>query len=265
MYQHIHDEIIQRFDEQYIFNMDPDTKYFAIGDVHGCLTELKGLVELLQISGEKIHIFLLGDLIDRGPKSMETVLYVADHPELFTVIRGNHEHNFLLELEGKYCRSHERKITHKDFQDLSKKKQDKFLSVIQGSKYLHFLRGPEVNFLMTHAPVEEFATIKFFFDHSIYNMIVGQVTNRSMCMGGGQMDIEMFNETNDDIEKDMILLHGHQSWSCRPMAEQFTSQGHLRHKIYNLDSGCVYGNKLTAMSLEKNPCFYHIDSKFSIK
>jgi len=44
------------------------SKVFAIGDVHGCLSMLKGLVGKIPITEEDTIVFL-GDYIDRGPES----------------------------------------------------------------------------------------------------------------------------------------------------------------------------------------------------
>lgn len=62
---------------------------WAIGDVHGCLKTLKALVEKIRRQDEDADIHLLGDLIDRGPASLE-VLHFA-RAENFKVIMGNHE------------------------------------------------------------------------------------------------------------------------------------------------------------------------------
>lgn len=68
----------------------------VIGDVHGCLDELK---ELLDRAGrtDDDHLVFIGDLIDRGPYSAETVRFVAALAAQCSVqlIMGNHEEKFL--------------------------------------------------------------------------------------------------------------------------------------------------------------------------
>ncbi len=80
---------------------------YAIGDVHGCLDALleleKRIVEDADaIEGRKL-IVMLGDYVDRGPKSA-TVLYhlIAAPPAGFerVCLRGNHDDAFLAFLEG---------------------------------------------------------------------------------------------------------------------------------------------------------------------
>ena len=59
-----------------------DVTICAIGDVHGCLAELHGLVDYLWgnviSSMRKNTIVLIGDYIDRGPDSLATLAYIRD-------------------------------------------------------------------------------------------------------------------------------------------------------------------------------------------
>jgi len=64
-----------------------------VGDVHGCLTELRSLLALLSFSPPSDELVLLGDLVDRGPSPVETVRFVRSElvPAGARVIQGNHE------------------------------------------------------------------------------------------------------------------------------------------------------------------------------
>ena len=57
-----------------------------IGDVHGCLKELKELIKLLPQDRE---LCFVGDLIDRGPNSSEVVSFVRENDH--KIVLGNHE------------------------------------------------------------------------------------------------------------------------------------------------------------------------------
>ena len=59
---------------------------WIIGDIHGCFDTFMALIKKLPKDAE---IVLVGDLIDRGPKSKEVVQYVIDNK--IDCVRGNHE------------------------------------------------------------------------------------------------------------------------------------------------------------------------------
>ena len=69
--------------------LDNGRKVWVVGDVHGHFRTLEALVGQLAL-GEGDAIVMLGDLIDRGPKSAHVVRYVRDTEGVFS-IRGNHE------------------------------------------------------------------------------------------------------------------------------------------------------------------------------
>ena len=67
-----------------------DRRVFAVSDVHGNLNYLKGLLEKISFSQDDVLI-LLGDLIEKGPQSIETLQYVIQLCKTHTVhvLRGN--------------------------------------------------------------------------------------------------------------------------------------------------------------------------------
>ena len=69
--------------------LDDGRSVWAVGDVHGHFRTLEALVGRLDL-GEGDAIVMLGDLIDRGPKSAHVVRYVRGTDGVFS-IRGNHE------------------------------------------------------------------------------------------------------------------------------------------------------------------------------
>ncbi len=78
-------------------------KIFAIGDIHGSLTKLRQLMEIIPIDRKNDTLLFIGDYIDRGKSGTAVVDYIIDiRKELKKVIclMGNHEHMFLRYLEG---------------------------------------------------------------------------------------------------------------------------------------------------------------------
>ena len=69
---------------------------FAIGDIHGCVNELRALLNLLPLTPESTVVFL-GDYIDRGGNSkgvIDTIIELRGHCRVVT-LKGNHEAMFL--------------------------------------------------------------------------------------------------------------------------------------------------------------------------
>jgi serine/threonine protein phosphatase 1 len=65
-----------------------------IGDVHGCYDELMMLCEKIVLTPED-HLYFVGDLIDKWPKSLEVLEFVHSRPHTFSVA-GNHEYFMML-------------------------------------------------------------------------------------------------------------------------------------------------------------------------
>jgi serine/threonine protein phosphatase 1 len=62
---------------------------FVVGDVHGHFKLLKSLLAHVDFDAERDRVFSVGDLIDRGPDSLEVLNWLAE--PWFHAVRGNHE------------------------------------------------------------------------------------------------------------------------------------------------------------------------------
>ena len=72
-------------------------KIFAIGDVHGCLRQLKDLLAQLTINPEEDRLVFIGDYVDRGRDIREAVDFILNLKEIYQVVCliGNHERMFM--------------------------------------------------------------------------------------------------------------------------------------------------------------------------
>ena len=61
----------------------------VVGDVHGCLEELRELLERAKYVPNVDKVYLLGDLVDRGPDSAGVVQYARKHN--LACVKGNHD------------------------------------------------------------------------------------------------------------------------------------------------------------------------------
>ena len=82
----------------------------VIGDVQGCLDELKELLDKLDFDSSKDRLIFLGDLVNRGPKSLDVLefLYSMDHCDVNTL--GNHDLHLIALAMG--YRAYNQKFTH---------------------------------------------------------------------------------------------------------------------------------------------------------
>lgn len=142
---------------------------YVTSDIHGQLEKLKEMMELINFKydgSDELHI--LGDMIDWGKQSLETLLYCKELGEKYSFVHiyiGNHEHMMLKNLID---RDYDEKLesiinsnwyvnnggfeTFRAFQKLDKLKQEEIIQYIE--KLPYFNENLEVNgqkFYLSHA------------------------------------------------------------------------------------------------------------------
>jgi len=64
---------------------------YLIGDVHGCYDELRALLQQVDFNPEQDTLWLTGDLVARGPGSLEVLRYVKSLGDAVRLVLGNHD------------------------------------------------------------------------------------------------------------------------------------------------------------------------------
>jgi bis(5'-nucleosyl)-tetraphosphatase (symmetrical) len=73
---------------------------FAIGDIQGCHAEFCELLSLIGFSADKDRLWLVGDLVNRGPGSLDVLREVMALGDAATTVLGNHDFHLLTVAAG---------------------------------------------------------------------------------------------------------------------------------------------------------------------
>lgn len=186
-----------------------------IGDIQGCFDEFQDLLAKVQFDVSSDELYLVGDVINRGPKSREMLDYLIEHPKSQTVI-GNHELHFLEALDQgvvkkKFSRLHGQL---KDRLNIYKKFINSWPSTIESEQWILVHAG-----LLPDTPIDK-------------------TDRKILCTIRTLPDPEQTPWFDAYPAKKMVIF-GH--WAKRGLIKKGFFRG--------LDTGCVYGKELTALVL----------------
>lgn len=73
---------------------------WVIGDVHGCWQTLQALLERIEWRPERDRLWMVGDLVNRGPSSLEVLRWAHEHRDCLVAVLGNHDLHLLARAAG---------------------------------------------------------------------------------------------------------------------------------------------------------------------
>jgi predicted phosphodiesterase len=188
-----------------------------IGDVHGCIVELRKLLELAEV-GPSDEIICVGDLVRKGPDSAGVLKWAMETPNLRCVL-GNHDARLLFRwFEGQKpdCGSADWEL-HRDLGD----SYNDAMEFIR-SWPLYIETG---GFVVVHAGL----------DPRISSLRLQSPSDLMTIRVPEGMKIPWY----EGYSRDQLVVFGH--WA--------RNEPVIRPNAIGLDTGCVYGGSLTALIL----------------
>ncbi len=120
---------------------------YAIGDVQGCYAELCRLLKKMRFDKKKDRLWLVGDLINRGPDSLRVLNLVRSLGKRALIVLGNHELHFLAIHYGGHSAT--RADTFGDL--LSSPAREEIAEWLCRQRL--FVRNDKLGYAMTHAGI----------------------------------------------------------------------------------------------------------------
>jgi bis(5'-nucleosyl)-tetraphosphatase (symmetrical) len=262
---------------------------YAIGDIQGCHDELLRLLDTINFNESSDQLWFAGDLVNRGPKSLETLRFVKALGDAAVTVLGNHDLHLLAAAS-----SPEQAGKHDTLAPvLNAPDRDELLDWLRHRPLFHYnddfclvhaglppqwdfnktrkmalfaeraLRGPDYQRLLTHMygnkpdiwspTLTGMAKLRF---------IINCFTRMRYCDAYGRLDFINSGPLGSQPEKlmpwfqvpkrknaNLRIIFGH--WSTLGYYEGFN--------CYAIDTGCLWGGQLTALKLGEQVQRFSID------
>ncbi|MFT7246524.1 MAG: bis(5'-nucleosyl)-tetraphosphatase (symmetrical) [Candidatus Azotimanducaceae bacterium] len=256
---------------------------YVVGDIQGCYQELIALLKSVEFDKSVDHLWVTGDMINRGPNNIETINFLRQLPNV-QIVLGNHDLHFLA--VALTARTPSRSDT---FQDLLE--SDELPEVINWMRHqpLAFY-SDEFDALMVHAGIPSNWSISEALEYAAEVEAVLQDERHQgyfELMYGDKPDVFSkslkgidrwrvitnyltrlrFCSSNSAMEfatKSDVAPTGYAPWFTYPRQDStrvlFGHWASIEGKTSSsqfvaLDTGCVWGHSLSALRMEDNKLF----------
>ncbi|MCA0935273.1 bis(5'-nucleosyl)-tetraphosphatase (symmetrical) ApaH [Vibrio alginolyticus] len=259
---------------------------YIVGDIQGCFDELQRLLEQVSFSPKNDQLWLAGDLVARGPKSLETLRFVKSLGDSAKVVLGNHDLHLLAVSHGV------KKLKEKD-------KTSPIFTAPDSKKLLRWLTQQPLlaehnEFVMCHAGISPqwdletarqcarevesilqsdhlswllhnmYSNTPDYWDASLkglerYRYTINAFTRMRFCFPDGRLDMDC-KLPPQQVSADELI-----PWFELPQRVSLGKpvlfghwaalQGHVDDEVIGLDTGCVWGGELTMIRWEDKKIF----------
>lgn len=261
---------------------------YAIGDVQGCYTQLQQLLEKISFDPAADRLWFAGDLVNRGPDSLQVLRFVHGLGEAAITVLGNHDLHLLAAWQGR-----QRHFKHSDTlqEVLAADDCDELCNWLRQQPLLH--HDPVLDYLMIHAglpPEWDLSTARrlaheletvlrgnefpAFIEHMYGNQparwdeslqgwerlrfAVNCFTRLRFCHADGTLDFT-YKGSPDTTDGEILPWFSHPrrcSQKQRIVFGHWSTLGlYHGHNVHAIDSGCLWGGALTALRLEDESVF----------
>lgn len=260
---------------------------YVIGDLQGCLTPLRQLLDKLAFDPASDRLWFVGDLVNRGPESLQTLRFVRDLGDSAITVLGNHDLHLLAVVHGV------RKSSGKDTLDdiVKAPDRDELCHWLAARPLLHIDR--ELNHVLVHAGIHPHWSLKrarklndelqqvlthdlaeflgYMYGNTPANwskqlpeqerrrFAINAFTRMRYCHADGSLD---FDYNGPPAKAAAPLQPWYQVARRKPLKKTIVF-GHwsshpaiCREGIIPTDRGCVWGGDLTAYAIETRRSYW---------
>jgi bis(5'-nucleosyl)-tetraphosphatase (symmetrical) len=254
---------------------------YAIGDIQGCFSKFQALIRKIAPT-ENTQIWLVGDLVNRGPQSLETLRWCVQNQHRIKVVLGNHDLHLLAVAAG--IRGARQDDTFEPILQAPDKKNlldwlrrqplihrgSDFLMVHAGllpqwtashalelaqEVSLHLRSAQWQNFLSTMYGNEPVTWSPQLRGPDRARMIINALTRIRFCTDDGMMEFQSKEGLGNAPQgfRPWFQIPNRQSQSVPIVFGHWSSLGLINQDhLLAVDTGCLWGGKLTGVSLSKN-------------
>ena len=147
---------------------------YVMSDIHGCYDEFRALLKKINFNHQTDQLYLVGDLINRGPQSLAVMDYLLEYQTSIFPVLGNHDLSYLVYAAG------ETRLRKGDTYDeiLNSRQAKKIRKYLKKQPLMRYI--PALDVAITHAGIPPFWSIAQALSYS-YEIHEQLITGNKNC------------------------------------------------------------------------------------